>query len=493
MSRHQPAVITSRRALRTAPVLARRRQSAGAAASPSPTLAWAPEDSTAAPAPQTVFEAGLRHHHLANTAYPLAHRRTIWPYRQPADRHAALLADAFRAQRRMGLYVHIPFCERRCAFCEYTVLDCHDEDREARYQRALLQELDLYSRLIESRHATLVGLDIGGGTPSLIQPRRIGDIVDRVTRQYALAAGFGISIETTPKIAAMHPERLRAYRQFGIERISMGLQMVNPRLLKQYGRDSNRLGHNHQAVEHIRAAGFRRFNIDVMYGFATQTPEDFQRTLEYTIALNPDYITLYRMRYKGTRVAGEAADIDLQRVMALYELARASLLAAGYAANPGKNGFSRIPGDPGTSAYLTERVVNSTPYLGVGLGAQTFTNNLLAYNHGAASKRQDRYLTALEAGDLPIQDLYHLPPGDGIGKMVSVSFYFGQIDLDAFRRRFGMELEARFPDETAFVLERGLMEYHGATLRLTAKGAKVVNGVIALFYSNRVKDYLVNL
>jgi oxygen-independent coproporphyrinogen-3 oxidase len=273
----------------------------------------------------------------------------------------------------------------------------------------------------------------------------------------------------------------------------MGLQMVNPRLLKEYGRDINKLGYNHQAVENIRNAGFTRFNIDLMYGFAKQSLDDFQRTLDYTIALNPEYITLYRMRYKGTQIADEARAIELQRIVNMYTLARETLTAAGYAANPGKNGFSRVPGDPGTSEYLTERVVWSTPYLGVGLGAQTFTNNLLAYNHGAASKRMERYLQAIQANELPIQDLYHLPLGDAIGKMISVSFYFGQIHLDAFRQHFGMELEVRFPKEVAFVLEQGFMEYQGNTLRLTPDGAKVVNGVIALFYSNRVKKYLVEL
>ncbi len=327
----------------------------------------------------------------------------------------------------------------------------------------------------------------------MIDPKYIGEIVERVARSFRLRPDFGISMETTPKIAAESPERLNMYKAFGIERISMGLQMVNPRLLHDYGRDSNNIGCNHQAVENIRAAGFQRFNIDLMYGFAKQTLEDFHRTLDYTIQLNPEYITLYRMRYKGTKVAGEAHDIELARIMEMYALACELLIEAGYLANPGKNGFSRIVGDPGTSEYLTERVVQGTPYLGLGLGAQSFTNNLLAYNHGAATKQIQRYLQAANAGELPIQDLYHLPLSEGIAKMLSVSFYFGQIHLSAFRQRFGVELEEHFPDEVAYVLEQGLMKYHGETLRLTPQGAKVVNGVIALFYSGQVKKHLVSL
>lgn len=454
---------------------------------------WLPERAGDHFEPAKVFQVGLRNHHLANTAYPIAHRKTIWQYRQSVEDHAKLLSEAFDVNEQMGLYVHIPFCERRCTFCEYTVMDHHNNDIESRYHQALLRELDMYLELLGRQKKVLTGLDIGGGTPSLITPIYIAQIVHNVAQGFRLSKNFGISIETTPKIAATSPERLKAYRSFGIERISMGLQMVNPKLLHEYGRDLNKIGDNHEAVENMRRAGFRRLNIDLMYGFAKQTTEDFRRTLEYTIQLDPEYITLYRMRYKGTRIAGEAHDIELTRVMEMYAMAREILTAAGYQANPGKNGFSKVQGDPGTSEYLTERVVWGTPYLGLGLGAQTFTNNLLAYNHGAATKQMEQYLRATDAGELPIQDLYHLPLSEGIAKMVSVSFYFGQIQLEAFRRRFGIELEERFPDEVVFLLEQGFMEYHGETLRLTPEGAKVVNGVIALFYSNRVKQHLLSL
>ena len=312
--------------------------------------------------PARVFAAGLDNHHVANTAYPIAHRKTIWPYRQERG-HARLLADSLRAAGTMSLYVHIPFCEKRCSFCEYTVVDRHTEEVEAAYHEALIRELRMYLELLGERTMELAGLDIGGGTPALVSPARTAELLEAIRRGFRLAPGFSVSIETTPKIAATDPGRMSALRRLGIDRMSMGLQMVNPRLLRQYGRDLNELGHNRRAVDNIRAAGFERFNIDLMYGFAKQSLEDFRSSLEYTVDLDPEYITLYRMRYKGTRIRGEASEVELARVTRLYEEARRVLLAAGYEANPGKNGFSRVEGDPGTSAYLTDRVVWGTPYL----------------------------------------------------------------------------------------------------------------------------------
>jgi oxygen-independent coproporphyrinogen-3 oxidase len=453
-------------------------------------LQWAEETPAPHPDPEQVFAAGLHQHHLANTAYPVAHRRTIWRHRREQG-HAELLAAALGAAPRMGLYVHIPFCERRCRFCEYTVLERHDPQAEEAYHRALMAELELYLSLVGGQR--LVGLDIGGGTPALVAPWRLRQLLQRVRQGFLLEPGFGVSIETTPRVAALHPKRLRAYKAMGIHRISIGLQLVNPRLLRAYGREINEVGHNRRAVDNIREAGFERLNIDLMYGLARQSLDDLRATLEQTIALSPEYITLYRMRYKGTRVRAEAARVDLDQVLDAYELARELLLAAGYRAQPGKNGFSRVGGDPGTSAYLTERVVNSTPYLGLGLGAQTFTNNILAYNLGAASKRLGRYLEAVGQGRLPIQDLYLLPPSEGMAKMISVSFYFGQIHLGAFRETFGVELSRAFPAELDFVRCRGLMRIRKGALCLTRRGARVFNGVVALFYSPPVKAHLLAL
>jgi oxygen-independent coproporphyrinogen-3 oxidase len=230
-----------------------------------------------------------------------------------------------------------------------------------------------------------------------------------------------------------------------------------------------------------------------MYGFADQGIADFARTVEHALSLDADVITLYRMRYKGTRVQSESSAVELGRVVELAELAHDKLCAAGYLANPGKNTFTRHPAEAGTSAYLTERVVWSTPYLGIGLGAQTFSNNVLAYNHGAASKRLDKYLQSVDQGELPIQDLYHLPPSEGMAKMIAVSFYFGEINLAAFALRFGVDLPARFAPELQLLLSRGLMALHGANLRLTRKGARFFPGVVSLFYSDAVKSYLMSL
>ena len=447
-------------------------------------------------APADVFAAGLAQHHIANTAYPIGHVTTMRPYRVSRrdgedDRVAAAAWDGID---EMCLYVHVPFCEKRCSFCEYTVVDPHlNQTAEDIYFDLLVREFEMWGEAIDSTRKTLIGFDIGGGTPALPQAVNTARLIEAAHRHFRFKAGLQISIETTPRIAANDPQKMRDLHSLGIKRISMGVQTIQPSLLKALGRTASAADINFMARDAIRAAGFARFNVDLMYGFARQSLRSWDETLQHAIDLDPEYITLYRMRYKGTQIAAQAQHVTLEQVEALAQLAKDRLSAADYLANPGKNTFSRLAGDPGTSDYLTTRVIHGTPYLGLGLGAQSLSHVTLSYNAGAAGKDLKLYQQKIEAGRLPLQDLYYLSREAAMGKMISVSFYFGEINLASFQRKFGLTLEEAFPEEVVFVVQRGLMEYTDLTLRLTPEGAQQVNGVIALFYAPAVKEHLLKL
>ncbi len=449
--------------------------------------------------PQTVFEAGLRHHHIANTAYPIHHSTTMRPYHVRGAAAQAAAIDAWQGVDRLGLYVHVPFCAARCRYCEYTVVEQHDWAIENRYFDALLREIEMYRNRAGTERRMLIGFDIGGGTPALVRVENLRRVVEAVRSAFQWQGETSgdrpvvASIETTPIVAAHEADKIAEIRALGIERISMGVQTTHFKLARSLGREYEGLSMLERAVRHIRDAGFKRFNIDLMYGFADQTLSDWHNTVAQTIALGPEYITLYQMRYKGTRLQEQAAQVSQEQVYAQEALAHGLLLAAGYAGSPGKNTYSKVSNDPGTSDYLTERVVKGTPYLGLGLGAQTFSPYTLSYNLGAASKTLESYLQAVDARRLPVQDLYHLPLEVAMAKMISVSFYFGEIHLAHFRAKFGVALEEVFGREVAFLLDRGLMHYVGPCLQLTEKGVQHKSGVIALFYAGAVKDYLISL
>jgi len=447
--------------------------------------------------PERVFAAGELHHHISNTAYPIAHNLTWGPYRVPAQSYEQSLRKAFAGVDELCLYAHIPFCEKRCAFCEYTVVSGPDLRRTRAYMDRLFMELELYARLLGPRR--LRGFDIGGGTPSYVEAESMAQLMARVGSCFEGMPELRVSIETTPRIAAEQPDKLKVYYQCGIRRISMGIQVIQPDLLLLLNRDTNGVEHHHQAVAHIRQAGFDDFNVDLMYGFAGQSLASWQATVEHSISLNPEAITLYRMRYKLTRISDQAARVDLEQVRQLAGWAKARLRQAGYLANPGKNTYvqrSSSEPDPtglrhtGTSDYIAHRVVKGMPYLGLGLGAQTFTHTTIGYNDGAAGKNLMPYFRSVDSGQFPLQDQYELPRVHMMAKMICVSLYFGEIDRLAFEQKFDLTLEQAYGPEIDFVIRRGLMEWKPRTLSMTELGEKHFAGLCALFHAPSVKAYL---
>ena len=423
---------------------------------------------------EEVYETGLQYHHYANTAYPLT-PGSFMQYRIKDQKEIKeFVTNEWKDVDELCLYIHIPFCKTRCKFCEYVVLENTDEDIENEYVELLLKEMNMYSELLKGKK--VVGYDLGGGTPTKLSIENLKRITDAVNNMFNIGEGVTFSIETTPLIAANEPDKIKAVYDMGYRRISMGVQTVSDKLLSELGRDGSKSLYE-RAVENIRKAGFKNFNIDLMYGFLHQSERDFDNTL-------------YRNRYKGTKIESEAGGVSIYKAMYQYRIAYRVLTENGYKANVGKNTFSKVDGDYGTSDYLTTRVINGTPYVGMGLGAQSFGMNYLAYNLGAADKKMERYRRAINEGILPFQDIYRLPQDESIAKMVSVAFYFAFIDMDAFKKRFGIDIKDRFKDELEFVFENKLMEIKGNRIYLTERGSDYINGVIPLFYSDRSKEEL---
>lgn len=439
---------------------------------------------------EELYAKGLKMHHITNTAYPLTPGSFMRYKITDAREIKKLLKEDIDKLTALSLYVHIPFCQSRCKFCEYAVVSGDDFEKKEEYVQALLKELDMYKEIIGDKK--ILGFDMGGGTPTQLETDQIKRITERLHQNFNFDPTTEMSIETTPVIAAKDFDKIKALYDMGYKRISMGVQTVNPKLLEAFGREGNNSIYE-RAVENIRKAGFEKFNIDLMYGFLNQDMEDFKNTLDYTTKLLPEYITLYRNRYKGTKIASEAEGVTLDKVNNQYKEAHRFLNETGYTAPYGKNTFSRLEGDYGTSDYLTKRVIDGLPYVGMGLGAQSFGNQYLAYNEGASSKTLKNYFDKIERGEFPIQDIYPLPESEAIAKMVSVAFYFAFVDLEKFKARFGIDFEEYFRDEIAYLSERGLIEMKDGKMVVTEQGVENVGGVIPMFYSPESREELMKI
>lgn len=457
-----------------------------------------PEDQIRYPAWE-VFEAGMFNHHIANTAYPIKHGETMWFYRPRTETGSlskegkrSLINTAWKDYDDIWLYVHVPFCEHRCGFCDYAVVDPSEFNNaigHENYFKALSKEMELFHAIYGSK--SLTWFDIGWGTPSLVDSKYIGGIMDDAHKYFSLPNNLNISIETTPRVAAEHPDKIRSYLDMGINRISMWVQTINPKLLQDLWRTNTSLAWNLQATESIRNAWFRSFNIDIMYGLPKMKLEQVEATLKHILSLKPDHVTMYRTRYKGTKLQWPWYNIELEWILEQWKLIKDTLRDQGYHALTGKNTFSNIPWDTGASDYLTNRVVHGTPYVWFWLWSQSLSPTILSYNQGVANKDRKQYQNDIYEGRLPIQDIYHLSAEMSAWKFVAVSFYFGGIHLPSFTKNYNCTLESMFPEEVAFVIKEGLMQYEDDRLQLTEHGVSHFNGTISLFYAWWIKKYLI--
>jgi len=435
-----------------------------------------------------IFQAGIKNHHYANTAYPLK-TTSFKDYRIKADKELEkLFIEDWSHIKKFGLYIHIPFCAKRCKFCEYCVVSGDDKNLEDRYVDGLLHEVKRYGDLLKGKEVT--GFDIGGGTPSYLSKKNIIKLTNQISNSFNINNNTIFSVETTPEIASTDFLKIKSFYESGFRRISMGVQTINTKLLELFDRKGS-VKMIFTAMENLRDAGFEKINIDLMYGFLNQKNEDFLKTIEFILDLKPEYVTLYQNRYKGTKLEGDAKSVSLKQVNKQYQLAYNLLNQRGYATNIGKNTFSRIENDYGTSDYLTQRVIKGLPYLGLGLGAQSYGHRTLSYNSGAANKKLNPYFKKIENNILPIQDFYKLPIEEMMAKMISVAFYFGYIDLIAFKQRFNISFENQFKDEIIYLTERKLMKKTEGKLILTSRGADVISGIIPLFYSEKSRKELI--
>ena len=439
---------------------------------------------------ETIHNKGMELFHITNTAYPLS-PNSLMEYKISGDgKIRDFITNDIEQMNNLSLYLHVPFCKTRCKFCEYVVTSGEEAEMKDDYVKRLCKEIDMYAELAGNKE--IVGFDIGGGTPTELSEQHLSTLMERIHAGFNVKNIEAPSIETTPLNALNDTGKLRHIRQLGFPRISMGMQTSNKALLGKMERDGGDSMYN-RAVEQIRKAGFESLNLDLMYGFKEQSSGDFLDTVNNALSLAPEHITLYEMRYKFTKIANDAKFVTKENLNNLYECAYNALTEAGYAANYGKNTFSKVPGDYGTSSYLTERVINATPYLGLGAGAQSFGQNYLAYNSGAATKSIKEYMAKIDGGTFPIQDIYDLPLEESMAKATSVMFYFGSINFNAFYKRFGVHPLKTFRKELEFLVSNELMEIKGGSAVITKKGVKHMNGVIPMFYSKRSKNEMMNM
>ncbi len=314
-----------------------------------------------------------------------------------------------------GVYVHVPFCETRCGYCDfntYTAAELGNGVSRGSYADTVLAEIRLAGSVLGDgdvlgeRIPPVSTIFFGGGTPTLLPAEHLGLIIAEIGEQFGLAADVEITTEANPETVA--PGYLGKLREAGFTRISLGMQSAVPRVLDVLDR-RHRPGRPEQAVAEARGAGFEHVNLDLIYGAPYETDADWQASLDAAIGAGPDHISAYALVVEeGTALARQvtsgvvpAPDDDV--LADRYVLADETLRAAGYEWYEVSN-WARTPG---ARCRHNELYWTDSNWWGIGPGAHSHVSGVRWWN----VKHPVRYTALLQSGQSPAAGRETLGPG----------------------------------------------------------------------------------
>ena len=368
----------------------------------------------------------------------------------------------------LELYVHIPFCVRKCQYCDF-LSGPSDEETKDRYIEALLKEIRAAEH---TENYEIVSVFIGGGTPSALKAEAIASIMRTLQEQFFFCEDAEVTIEANPGTVDL--EKLTIYRNVGINRLSLGLQSTDAEELKLLGRI-----HSYEEVlksyEWAREAGFSNINIDLMFAIPGQTGEAWRQHLYQVAELNPEHISAYSLIIEeGTPFAEQNLDLpDEDTEYQMYEDTAEILERYGYRqyeiSNYAKQGYMCRH----NAGYWQRR-----EYLGFGLGASSLYGGMRFSN----THQMQEYLKESRNPDQIRKDVTVLSRNEQIEEFMFLGLRMTEgISEKEFEENFDVRLMDVYGDILQKYEETGFMEHIETKWRLTRKGIHVSNHILADF------------
>ena len=404
--------------------------------------------------------------------------------------YAGLLQASATMDRPLSLYVHVPFCDVRCFFCGCNVTISHDRTWGKRYLPWLEREMARTSELLGGQHREVIQVHWGGGTPTFLPAEDLTELMAILRRHFRFAPDCEIGVEIDPRECT--EEQTDALVAGGMNRLSMGLQELDPRVQRAVNRVQT-AEQTWGVLEGFRARGVESANVDLIYGLPHQTPEGFGATLADVIRMAPDRLALFNFAYLPSmfphqRTIDPAALPAPDTKLRMLEEAIATLTAAGYIFI-GMDHFAR-PDDPLAQA-LRDRTLTRN-FQGYSTCAET---DLVAFGVSSISEVADgyaqnvktlsEYRQAVEGGRLATCRGLVRTPEDRLRREViwSLMCHF-RVDKAEIERRHGIDFDSFFAAEVASLepmAADGLIELEPERIEVTALGRLLVRNAAMAF------------
>lgn len=376
-------------------------------------------------------------------------------------------------KKDLGLYIHIPFCVKKCEYCDFLSWNAGEEERQ-QYVAALLSEIESYREFAKGYRVSTIF--IGGGTPSVLLPKQMEDILQKIYEIFELERRAEITIEVNP--GTVDEEKLQCYKENGVNRLSMGLQSVKDEKLRLLGRI-----HTYQefveSYELARKAGFDNISIDLISSVPGQTLQEWKEELETAAAQNPEHISVYQLIIEeGTPFYEKYAEHpellpDEETSREIYLWTGKFLKEAGYEQYEISN-YAK----PGKESRHNLKYWERGDYLGLGLGAASMVRNIRMSN----TKDMRTYLERCDKPKTMREDVQFLEEPRQMEEFMFLGLRKTRgVSKKEFKRIFGREMDMVYEKALHKCLENGMLLAHKDRIFLSEEGTLLSNMVLSEF------------
>lgn len=421
------------------------------------------------------------------TSYPTA---PMWQNDIGVETYANALIEAGTKQDTpIALYVHIPFCERRCFYCGCTTCIVKHRDGVGDYLEFLETEIATTADKLGKRRL-VSQLHFGGGTPTYLTIEELSSLLDCIDKHFTFTDNAEKSVEIDPRVTS--DQQLDFFRTRGFNRVSLGVQDFNPDVQDAIGRTQS-IDLVSQKLEHVRTLGYRGTNFDLIYGLPRQTAATFSETLDQVISLRPDRLAVYSFAYLPTVKANQARIDemelpDTETKYRLFAVAVEKFTAAGYR-QIGMDHFA-LPDDALSLAQSDGRLhrnfmgytVQAAPeMIGFGMSSIGYVNDAFFQN----APKLGSYHEAIRTDNLAVYRGLRLTDDDLIRQYTIESLMCNfHLDYDSLRKKCGVSYHEYFKNEHARLgelVEDGLLKISDKGLEVTPVGRTFVRNIAMVF------------
>ena len=406
------------------------------------------------------------------------------PFSQWTRENVPEIQSAFSSEPNssipLGLYLHIPFCRKRCRFCYFRVYTNQNAAAIQRYVDCLASEIEMLSKqpAVEGRELKVVYF--GGGTPSYLSSKQLRFLRDKLTEHVSWETADEVTFECEPGTLSL--DKVETLKEIGVTRVSLGVENFNDQILEANGR-AHLSPEIERAYGWIRQVGFPQVNVDLIAGMIGETDENWHRCIDKVLELEPDNLTIYQMELPfNTIISKEMQEGGLDSPVADWATKRRwvdeafnRLLSEGYQISSGNELVRNLDTD---HFVYRDNLFRGSDLLAAGVSSFGHLQGV----HYQNLDQIEEYQSAVESGSLPINRALRPTPHQVLIREVVLQLKEGRINAEAFRRKFGVDILEEFAEPLRNQQAAGYLEVDGDDVRLTRKGLLQVDSLLTEYF-----------